>query len=179
MTDYRPEPGVDYPHDQLDREFRAIQVAMDNRLKSETAFTFFPFKAGMVKFTGAGVSDPVIDGAAYNISGVTRTGLGTYSIQFDIISILGVNIVAEIYPVITFFIDDLLESYQVALTDGDSSGGTVEITVFELGVSGQNIIRVPHDLTSADEIWFTATLNIVDPEADTVPQAFAAIARDL
>ena len=171
---YRPEPGKTFDPAQLDREFRGISVfSRESEQNDINAATFTPFKAAMVRWNGSspiGADDPAVIGSMFNVDTVTRTGVGTYRVFFSQVTIHGINILEGIYPVIELYMSNFTLAYQAVLTDGSSAQGWAEIQVFELVPNGQSLNRINRDMQPADQLWFTATLNFIHPDAEPIPE---------
>ena len=174
---YRPEGGRTYDPAQIHRELTGIEAEADLLKQVDdqdraNSVTYHPLKAAMVKWNGApsGVADPVVIGQTFNVDTVSRTGVGTYRVFFDQLTMYGINIFEGVYPLIELYMGNFTLAYQAVLTDGSAVQGWVEIQVFELVPNGQNLNRINRDMFAGDQLWFTATLNAIHPDAEVIPE---------
>ena len=176
---YVPETGRDYPKDHLAREFEAIQQSVNDKMSVSNSLSYHMVKGAVCKWRGAGASDPVLEGQNWNVLSVTRQGVGLYRVQLDRVSLAEVNIAQYIYPLGTLYMDDITESYQWSLVAADTAVGWFDIQIYELGISGQDIIRVPIDMGVNDVFWLVGLLNVIEPDYDEDTDTQAIIVRGL
>jgi hypothetical protein len=173
------EGGREYAPDQIYRDLQA--GANETELLQEQAdqdranfLTYFPFKAGMIRFTGSANGDPVLVGNPFNADVAKGAGTGIYRVTLSQPTIYGQQVIGDqFFPVVTLGMDSTLDTYQWSFTDGDGAGGWFEITVYLLETDGAgsntNIIRVPEDMAANDDMWVIGMLNIISPDSKPIP----------
>ena len=170
---YTPEVGTTYPDDQLFREFHNISNELN--LLRETMINALSWKAVFVKVTGAGLGDPpIID--SYNVTSVTRLGVGLYQATISSTTILGESLQDKVYvtgdvavlpinrPVDT-------EVFTVDLVDLDPVGFTFDMQVFGFfSPANQKLELVPYDIQLGDDLEFWGVANLGTGEVVTDAQ---------
>lgn len=162
---YTPEQGTEYPNDQLAREFANLAEQLDRI--ANVILQNLPWKAIYVKLDGNGVSNPtVVD--QFNVSGVTRLGVGLYRVQLISEIIRGISFVDHVYvnDVVTVLAINQpadTEHFIVEVADTDPTAGHYDLQVFGFHVPpNDKLTLVPYDILPGDDLEFSGTLNLGD-----------------
>ena len=170
---YVPETGSTYPDDQLFREFQSISNELN--LLRETLIQALPWKAVFVKVTGAGLADPPIINR-YNVTSVTRLGVGLYQATVQSVTILGEPLTDSVYvtgdvAVLPINRPADTEVFIVELIDLDPVGLTFDMQVLGFhSPANAKLELVPYDILAGDDLEFWGLANLGTGEVVTDAQ---------
>jgi hypothetical protein len=167
-----PQTVEDLPRYTIDELYK-INAALDNKPDRANELTYFPFKWLMVSFTGNGAGvDPTVRSDAYNVdvaTGVTMPVDGVYWIDIKQDTIEGVDIASLGYAFVTVAAAGNIATY-ARFVPGGAPAGSIQISVYRLTVSGQDIVETLYPLAAGEACQVTMLVNIVSPSADPLPE---------
>lgn len=111
---------------------------------------YFPLKGCVVNFTGNALLDPTIN-SSYNIAGIVRSGVGTYTVSLTRTTFYGVDITSNSSIACTWNIVPIVSTDAFKI-DASVAAGIVTLTVYSLTVSGTRNVRTLVDLQNTDKV---------------------------
>jgi hypothetical protein len=135
-------------------------------IKQVNALTWTPMKGFAVEFNGT-----LAIQHSYNVTAVTFQGAGTgvYRVQTDQDTINGNPIADVLIPAVNVVAPDALGEAVFARYQPGAPAGFLDVFVFTMAISGQNLLDDPYDLGPNDVVWMSALLNVELLGAEPLP----------
>ena len=123
---------------------------------------YVPLKGLMLQMTGANLLDPTIVNS-YNVTSLTRTGVGTYQITVTQNTFYGLDITTFFVPVFSWVIAPSVTSSLYSVEVVNTGAATFDISVYAIiQGAGTTLARSPYDLLGADSVALSFVLNAGD-----------------